>query len=427
MPLQASESAAACLPAFIAKPNFHSDGMLSDKTKMFCVKPCKQSELDFYQTTPSCLALGPFLALFYGELNQGVTAEAAAAGATALNAPALVPQNGPVPSAPNRIAPVPNGITPALDAGLPPPMLTPGAAFPGPAAAMGIPRPTVAPAATPAKVWHPSKGAPIEAERHIVLSNEEHGFARPNVLDVKLGARLWADDAPPAKRQRLDAVAAATTSGPLGFRIAGMKVWGGEAAEAQELATGGFSLHGKAYGRDLTPETVRRGFEEFFFVEGAEVRGAPARKIVRRFVDDLRALAQVLEGLESRMYSSSLLFVYEGDGELLREKFLQEKEMMESMGSLQGGDAGADAGVEGVDSIAIGAENANGIGQDESGASEDTDGSSDDAEHLPKLQTLKLIDFAHATWTPGEGPDENALHGIRSVIGILEELVAQHV
>ena len=41
---------------------------------------------------------------------------------------------------------------------------------------------------------------------------------------------------------------------------------------------------------------------------------------------------------------------------------------------------------------------------------------------MPHIYSLKLIDFAHAEFTPGQGPDENALHGVRSLIRIFEEL-----
>lgn len=52
----------------------------------------------------------------------------------------------------------------------------------------------------------------------------------------------------------------------------------------------------------------------------------------------------------------------------------------------------------------------------------------DDEETLPKLAEVKMIDFAHATWTPGQGPDENSLQGMRSTAKILKELLdkAQH-
>jgi 1D-myo-inositol-tetrakisphosphate 5-kinase/inositol-polyphosphate multikinase len=44
----------------------------------------------------------------------------------------------------------------------------------------------------------------------------------------------------------------------------------------------------------------------------------------------------------------------------------------------------------------------------------------EDEEDTPKVHDLRLIDFAHANWTPGQGPDENMLKGIRSLITILE-------
>jgi 1D-myo-inositol-tetrakisphosphate 5-kinase/inositol-polyphosphate multikinase len=57
---------------------------------------------------------------------------------------------------------------------------------------------------------------------------------------------------------------------------------------------------------------------------------------------------------------------------------------------------------------------------------DDDDELLEDAEEpaLPKLFSVKLIDFAHATWTPGQGPDENSLKGVRSLIRIFEELAA---
>jgi 1D-myo-inositol-tetrakisphosphate 5-kinase/inositol-polyphosphate multikinase len=40
----------------------------------------------------------------------------------------------------------------------------------------------------------------------------------------------------------------------------------------------------------------------------------------------------------------------------------------------------------------------------------------------PKIYVVKVIDFAHATWVPGQGPDENALLGVRSVAKVLEHI-----
>ena len=417
--------------------------MLCDANGLFCIKPSKKAELDFYESAQAHPALLPYIPVFYGALNPGITPAAAGAGATvaasASGATLIPPSNGTDPTAlPNGANPIPPSApfaSPSLSADLPASLTHPRAASPTKALlgnaspTSDLPRLAVAPA--------PPYGAAIAAEAHVVLGNAERGLARPNALDVKLGARLWAADAPPAKRARLDAVAAATTSGRLGFRVAGMKVWHGgadrpapapgaaaaasgaavagnradvaEGAQGGDGPAGGYALHGKAYGRGLTADTVRGAFEAFFFVERAGVTRGMAKKIVRRFVDDLKGLRDVLAAEEGRMYSASLLFVYEGDGDVLREKFAREREMVSALGK------GAERGVEGRDGA---------VEEEAQEGDESSDG--EDGVGLPTLQVLKMIDFAHAAWTPGQGPDENVLLGIRNVIQILEEMVERH-
>lgn len=65
---------------------------------------------------------------------------------------------------------------------------------------------TLGPPAVPANVGHldalleadpaadlpKSQGKKIAAETAIVLENLEHGFYRPNAIDIKLGSRLYA-------------------------------------------------------------------------------------------------------------------------------------------------------------------------------------------------------------------------------------------
>ena len=40
--------------------------------------------------------------------------------------------------------------------------------------------------------------------------------------------------------------------------------------------------------------------------------------VAQAFLEDVRRIQEVLEGQESRMFSASLLFVFEGDGVALR-------------------------------------------------------------------------------------------------------------
>ena len=315
------------------------------------MKPCTQPEIDFYQTTSAHPDFAYYIPEFFGILSVNPDVAVAASAvelASTLNLHSRVPSqvNAMVGSAPQQ------------------------------------------------RERHSSKK--ISAVSQIVMENVTAGLRKPNILDVKLGMRLWADDALPDKRQRLEEVAARTTSQPLGFRIAGMQTWMGPNSAVQDgVGLDGYKRYGKEYGRAFNVDTVWKGFEDFFFVESAGITRRLGKRVIKRFLEDLKGLQGVLEEEESRMYSSSLLFVYEGDGLGLEEDFaVLDMQPMLSSSTLE------DAVAESSD--------------------EATDGEEDG--QLPKVQAVKMIDFAHAAWTPGQGQDENVLHGIRSVIKILEDL-----
>lgn len=266
--------------------------------------------------------------------------------------------------------------------------------------------------------WKPSGGKKLSTGLAIVLENVTNGFKHPNVLDVKLGARLWDDDAPAAKRKTLDDVAATTTSGSLGFRVAGMKVHlddpsstatTAEASEPNVEIKNGAKSYNKHYGRAFDQDTVVDAFTTYLggvvtpqkeAAGKVEFKKRRAPLIARRMIRELESIQYVLENQESRMYSASVLWVYEGDDEALEAGLKIEKEEEEK-------------------------EKRN--AQQEQQEVEDEDGDidldDDDDAVSQKVLEARLIDFAHARWAPGEGPDENALHGIRSQIKILKGLL----
>ncbi|PWW77713.1 SAICAR synthase-like protein [Tuber magnatum] len=222
----------------------------------------------------------------------------------------------------------------------------------------------------------PSAGpATHDRNTSIVLQNLAHGFDKACVMDIKLGARLWDEEAPQAKRDRLDAVSNVTTSRSLGMRIAGMKVWKGEAA-------GGYKVFDKHYGRTFTADNCLEAVKEYF---AADISEEQRKLIAGRFLRKVAGIREVLEGQESRMYSASLLFVYEGDGKALGTALKEEEESARK-------------------------------------PPKDGDDDSEEDEKVKGVEELKLIDFAHADWTPGKGPDENALQGVRSTERLLGEL-----
>ena len=374
----------------------HSEGVLSDLSGSLIIKPCKPSEITFYESTKAHLEFSRFIPEFVGTLS--------------------LEDKDPAQAAAELIE--------SLETN-------------------GISDPIVVDNA-----WTPSNGGKIMTDYAIAMGNVAHGYNKPNILDVKLGARLWADDAPPAKRAKLDKVAGETTSKILGFRVAGMRTWqGAHGAGEVGVNEDGYKFYDKDYGRALTTETVIEGFEEYFRVEKGKKPSRNMKKVIRRFIEDLKDLQAILETEESRMYSASLLFVYEGDPDALQAAFVTEAEILEALSackddrnnltdgnshnhatpqSRNGGIAssassvtldGEDTAIDGGDTVIDGGDTAT------NGGDADTE---DDEEHpeLPKIQALKLIDFAHAKWTPGQGPDENMLHGIRNVITSLDALLA---
>ena len=337
---------------------------MSDASGSLVVKPCTRAEIDFYESVQAYHHdLQPFLPTYMGtmQLNEG-----AADG---------VPTVAEVPM---MVSNAPSNAT-AAD--------TPG---------------DIDSSDGPLRLH----GKKLDTETCIVLENAAYGFAKPNILDIKLGAQLWDDQAPPEKRARLDKVAAETTSSSLGFRIAGMRTWQGPAAPepadvdpkltgmVQRDAKGEFWVYNKMYGRWFNAGNVVDALLAYLLPERLPPKRARERaeEVLTCFLDEVQAMLDVLEKKESRMYSASILLVYEGDLDV----YEQSKAKL----------------------AALPAEPLDHGGEDED---------HDEDEALPKLAVTKLIDFAHAAWTPGQGSDENALRGMRSTVQILKDLADAHL
>lgn len=397
-----------------------SDGVLSDPSGSTVIKPCKKAEISFYESTSAHPAFSVYIPRFMGTLSLLSDAEAALAAAA-------VKQSGLSEQQASALQDLPNGLVVE-------------------------------------KAWAPSGGGKIATDSAIMLENVAEHYMKPNILDVKLGARLWADDAPPAKREKMERESTETTSKTLGLRIAGMRIWQGQDHRGQpEVDKDGYQVFDKHYGRQLTPETIHEGFEIFFNIENGKIPNKSIKKVIKRFVADLEGLRDALELEESRMYSSSLLFVYEGDWTALQEAFVLEKDVLATHNervshqeyiadetyssqidtsntidptneaSLTNGtcspplnalcDCLSSSQVPRITTPDPPSGLSSALPVDFCDPS-DLDSASDEL-HFPRIQALKLIDFAHAQWTPGQGPDENLLYGIKNVIQILTNLLSR--
>lgn len=405
----------------------YSEGVRCTLSGSLIAKPCTQQEVEFYESSALHPAFQEFMPLYIGSLSSADQQQPLAIAA--------VQSNGAIP-------------IPVTDQ---PPAAVVGSAE-STSSAAGTREAASASGAEAA--WVPSGGKKLETGLSIVLENVASGFRRPNVLDVKLGARLWADDAPPAKRTKLDAVSKETTSSSLGYRIAGMKIWTGKNGETDEgaltdpyatkyegaegekgevIQKDGYCRYDKWYGRSFHEGNVKQGFETF--LAGAKAGNVDRTKLVaRRLADELRNVQSVLESEESRMYSSSVLVVYEGDPEAMELALEEEKKLegrrKEEREEEEDEEDDVDfqipqEALELVD-VQLGdgmSQKAINISIDPQTAQMPTDlGDDEDEDETPKVHDLRIIDFAHAKWTPGEGPDENVLKGIRSLVKMFEEL-----
>jgi len=96
------------------------------------------------------------------------------------------------------------------------------------------------------------------------------------------------------------------------------------------------------------------------------------------------------------MFSSSILMVYEGDSNAIRAALENEQERLRQLEKTLNSPRTENSSLNEME---------------------------DDNEQPPKKVTdCKVIDFAHAKWTPGEGPDQNVLKGVRSLVSILEAI-----
>lgn len=249
-------------------------------------------------------------------------------------------------------------------------------------------------------------------ERGIALESLTHGFKEPNTLDVKLGAILYdqiaKDENNQEKIARFRKTSNETTSKNWSFRFAGMKVFKGHGERHTATVDGdGFTTYGKKYGQSLQDGDVHDAFRDFLFQPDAGVDAELGRYVAEQFLKEVRKMVEVLDKIPLRMYSASILFVYEGDGDRLRDA-IQEKKCREN-----------------CEKPTIKAR---------------------------KIFECKLIDFAHATigeealethlepeevdpkqglkseirWVKSAGgKDENTLKGIRNVVKVLEQVKDQ--
>ena len=177
-----------------------------------------------------------------------------------------------------------------------------------------------------------------------------------------------------------------------------MKIW-------QPEGSGEYKVFDKFYGRQLTSENVKDAFSALVGLDQKTEAPGVVKEVITNLEEAVGSIEHIIASQESRMYSASLLFVYEGDPHARKEAI--------DAAVAQTAQDHADASVDKAQAK---------TGQ---GDEEDDEEDEDDEHTGPKLFDIKMIDFAHASWTPGQGPDKNMLAGIRSVRKVLKDLTKE--
>ncbi|RKP16043.1 SAICAR synthase-like protein, partial [Rozella allomycis CSF55] len=136
-------------------------------------------------------------------------------------------------------------------------------------------------------------------QEYIKLENLLANCSKPCVMDVKMGVRLYDDEADAAKIEKMKKLAESTTSSVIGFRIAGIKYF----------RDNQYHVLDKSFGKSLTPGNISTGLGTFF-------DGIPCRKlslVMDKVINRLEHIKHVVQVKKPRLYSTSLLFYYDFD------------------------------------------------------------------------------------------------------------------
>ncbi|KAF9557757.1 SAICAR synthase-like protein [Agrocybe pediades] len=251
-----------------------------------------------------------------------------------------------------------------------------------------------------------------EGKESIVLENLSYPFLKPNILDIKLGTVLYDDSASPEKVARMEKTAKETTSLETGVRLTGFQVY--------DNITGLPVNTPKSYGKSIKAHELGEGIAKFFPVgspaaASSDSTDAPASSsglplesllpILQTIREEIAEIKQVFSSLELRMVGGSLLIIYEADWKRAEDSI--EKYLL-----------GDSEDEEEKDNDKADKED-----EEEEVAEDDEDEDSEDTDPATTIGppfVVKLIDFAHTKFVPGQGPDEGVILGLDTVLRLLD-------
>mmetsp|Transcript_21451 Transcript_21451/g.52558 ORF Transcript_21451/g.52558 Transcript_21451/m.52558 type:complete len:399 (-) Transcript_21451:560-1756(-) len=139
--------------------------------------------------------------------------------------------------------------------------------------------------------------------RYIELEDLTLPFSRPNILDLKIGTRVYGVNDDPQKIKRKIEKSASTTSCSLGLRLCGMQVY--------NPVDDTYTFRDKFDGRNLDEKGFVNSIKQFFTCIDGQLRLTVIERLIERI---LKLVSVVSEQKSFQFFSSSLLFICEGCG-----------------------------------------------------------------------------------------------------------------
>jgi hypothetical protein len=152
---------------------------------------------------------------------------------------------------------------------------------------------------------------------YLLMLNVMTRYKEPNLIDLKLGHRLFDDFCTNEKRLRATALANKTTSTKVGVRLCGMQRWNGKRWRWK-----------REFGRQLTEDALPRAVRSFFchmdtdwnpltdqpgWVDTVDGIGQELSHVRLEVLKQLKEIFSAVQQLDNvRIYSSSVLICYEG-------------------------------------------------------------------------------------------------------------------
>lgn len=229
---------------------------------------------------------------------------------------------------------------------------------------------------------------------YIKLEDITRNFNKPCVLDIKVGQTMKLANETETERERVKQKYPEQEL--FGFRIAGMKVY------KKDLKT--FKVFDKSYGKKLkTHQEVLQGFREFF------CPGDHGHKYISEMLKELVVIESwFCEQRRFRLFSSSILIVYEGEPKTIQNDF-KECNCVQKMTK--------HSTSESLDNIHYCGNYLETCRNCSHRLNYVTN-----CQEVPQV-TVRLVDFAHTYIGEYTEADTNYLYGLRSLIQYFKELL----